>query len=265
MNSLVIFCCPFYRVFYLRFIIDTLVLMLTKNKIKFIRSLRNKKERYAHQNFIIEGEKLLGEAMKSGIVINEIFGIASFEKDFDPNLFHKVAEKEMDRLSSLKNSPGILAIAKYMDWGKLNLNKGKFLVLDRINDPGNLGTMIRIADWFALNGIICSSDSVDVYNEKVVQSSMGSVFRVPVYYENLIELVENCRLAKIAAVMNGEDFSSFSFPESGLLIMGSESHGISDELLSLINHPITIKRIGSAESLNVGVAAGILCQAFTKQ
>jgi len=239
--------------------------MLTKNKIKFIRSLRNKRERYTHQNFIIEGEKLLGEAMKSGIIINEIIGLASFEKDFDPNLFYKASEKEMDRLSSLKKSPGILAVAKYMDWDRLNLDKGKYLVLDRINDPGNLGTMIRISDWFGLDGIICSSDSVDVYNEKVVQSSMGSIFRVPIYYENLDEIVKNCKLPKIAAVMNGEDFSSFSFPQSGLLIMGSESHGISDTLLSHIDFPITITKIGGAESLNVGVAAGILCQAFTSK
>jgi len=239
--------------------------MLTKNKIKFIRSLRNKKERYAHQNFIIEGEKLLGEAMKSGVVVNEIIGLPAFEKDFDAKLFNKASEKEMDRLTSLKKSPGILAVAKYMDWGKLTLNKGKYLVLDRINDPGNLGTMIRIADWFGLSGIICSFDSVDVYNEKVVQSSMGSIFRVPVYYENLDETVKNCKLPKIAAVMNGDDFNSFSFPESGLLIMGSESHGVSESLLAYIDYPVTIAKIGHAESLNVGVAAGILCQAFTKQ
>jgi TrmH family RNA methyltransferase len=94
---------------------------------------------------------------------------------------------------------------------------------------------------------------------------MGSIFRVPIYYENLDEIVKNCKLPKIAAVMNGEDFSSFSFPQSGLLIMGSESHGISDTLLSHIDFPITITRIGGAESLNVGVAAGILCQAFTSK
>ena len=217
------------------------------------------------ENFVIEGEKLLGEAMKSAIFINEVIATVTFEKDFDPNLFYKAAEKEMDRLTSLKKSPGILAVAKFIEWDKLNLTKGKYLVLDHINDPGNLGTMIRIVDWFGLNGIICSSDSVDVYNEKVVQSSMGSVFRVPVYYENLVELIGNCKLPKIAAVMNGDDFSAFSFPKSGLLIMGSESHGISDELLSLIDHPITISKIGDAESLNVGVAAGILCQAFTQK
>jgi TrmH family RNA methyltransferase len=239
--------------------------MLTKNKIKFIRSLASKKERYSHRLFIIEGEKLIGEALKSGIVMEEIIALESFENNFKSNLFSSASKKEMERISLMKKAPGILAVAKFMDWGKLKLDKGKYIVLDRINDPGNLGTIIRIADWFGINGIICSNDSVDVYNEKVVQSSMGSIFRIPVYYEELSLVLKNCRLTKMAAAMQGDDFLNVDFPESGLLLMGSESHGISEELLPFIDHHITISRIGKAESLNVGVAAGILCQAFTQK
>lgn len=239
--------------------------MLIKNKIKFIRSLASKKERYSQQLFIIEGEKLIGEALKSGIVIEEIIALESYENNFKSNLFSSASKKEMERISLMKKAPGILAVAKFMDWGKLKLEKGKFIALDRINDPGNLGTIIRIADWFGIDGIICSNESVDVYNEKVVQSSMGSIFRVPLFYEDLSSVLKDCTLPKMAAAMQGEDFTSFSFPESGILLMGSESHGISEDLLPLIDHQITITRLGNAESLNVGVAAGILCQAFTNK
>ena len=239
--------------------------MLTKNKIKFIRSLASKKERYSQRLFIIEGEKLIGEALKSGIVIEEIIGLEDFKSNYNSDLFSMASKKEMERISLMKKAPGILALAKFMDWGELKLDRGKFIALDRINDPGNLGTIIRIADWFGIDGIICSNESVDVYNEKVVQSSMGSIVRIPLYYEDLSAILKKCSLPKLAAAMEGDDFASFSFPASGILLMGSESHGISEELLPLIDHQITINRIGSAESLNVGVAAGILCQAFTKE
>ena len=177
--------------------------------------------------------------------MKEIIGLGSFENNFKSNLFSAASKKEMERITLMKKAPGILALAKFMDWGKLNLEKGKYLALDRINDPGNLGTIIRIADWFGIDGIIYANEPVDVYNEKVVQSSMGSIFRIPLYYEDLNAILKNCALPKLAAAMEGDDFASFSFPESGILLMGSESHGISEELLPLIDHQITINRIGS--------------------
>lgn len=237
--------------------------MLTKNRIKFARSLRSKKERYTHSCFIIEGEKIVGEALDSQIDIEEVIGLASIADSLDNKLFTEASKKDLDSMSSLKQSPGVLAIAKFIDWGELRLDKGKFILLDNINDPGNLGTIIRIVDWFGLDGIICSPTSVDVYNQKVVQASMGSLFRVPVWYADLKKVIQDSPLSTLAAVMNGEDFTKFPFPDSGLLLMGSESHGISDEIISLIDSPLTIPRIGNAESLNVSVAAGILCQAFS--
>jgi len=236
--------------------------MLTKNRIKFARSLRSKKERYSHSCFIIEGEKIVTEALNSQIDIDEVIGLDSFANIMDEGLFTTASKKEMDSLSSLKHSPGVLAIANFIDWGEPLLDKGRFVLLDNINDPGNLGTIIRIVDWFGLDGIICSPTSVDVYNQKVVQASMGSLFRVPVWYADLEKTIKDSPLPTIAAVMEGEDFTKFSFPDSGLLLMGSESHGISDELISLVDTPLTIPRKGNAESLNVSVAAGILCQAF---
>jgi TrmH family RNA methyltransferase len=237
--------------------------MLTKNKIKFARSLRSKKERYAHNYFIIEGEKIVDEAINSLFEMHSIIGLKNFKDRYSGIDFHIASSQEMKTISSLKNSPGVLAIVKCKDWSNLSLAKGKYLLLDRLNDPGNLGSIIRISDWFGLDGIICSHSSVDVYNQKVVQASMGSLFRTPVWYENLDEIISKSKLPSFAAVMEGEDFSQFAFPNDGLLIMGSESHGVDENLLKIIDHSITIPRIGNAESLNVSVAAGILCQRFT--
>ncbi len=237
--------------------------MLTKNKIKFVRSLRSKKERYSHNCFVIEGEKIVQEALNSNFEVDDVYALDSFDLSNDNIAMSLASKKEMDAMSGLKQAPGILAVAKFKNWGPIDLNKGKYILLDTLNDPGNLGTIIRIADWFAFDGIICSTTSVDVYNQKVVQSSMGSLFRVPVWYADLKNVIEESPLPCIAAVMKGEDFRGFSFPKSGLLLLGSESHGVSDELLSLIDSPVTIPRLGKAESLNVSVAAGILCQAFS--
>lgn len=234
--------------------------MLTKNKIKFIRSLATKRERYSHRKFIIEGEKGIEEALSSKININEILGVESFEEKFDPDLFEKVSRKDMDRLSSLTNSPGVIAVADFIERDTLDTSKGKYIILDSLNDPGNLGTIIRIADWYAFDGVICSKDSVDMYNSKVVQASMGSIFRIPIWYEDISKTLESSNLQSYAAVMEGDDFTKTIFEKEGFLVLGSESHGISEDVLSKTTKKITIPRIGKAESLNVSVAAGILCQ-----
>lgn len=238
--------------------------MLTKNIIKFIRSLSNKRERYTQSLFIIEGEKIVLEALEIGVAIKSIYASPEWINKIESNRIEEASSKDMERCTSLSKSPGILAVLPFLEKPELDVNKGKYILLDRINDPGNLGTIIRIADWFGLDGIICSEGSVDVYNQKVVQSSMGSIFRMPVWYENLEAIMEKSSLSVIAADMNGEDFSSFKFPSSGLLLMGSESHGISDNLLNRVDQRITIPRIGKAESLNLSVATGIICQAFSK-
>ena len=265
MDSTTFFRHAFAQLYYLRFIIDLRALMLTKNKIKFIRSLRNKRERYTQQQFIIEGEKIVKEAIASGCSIEDVISLESSRDNITFSGVITASKKDMERITSLKQTPGVLAIAQFIKWEKLDLSKGKYIVLDGVNDPGNLGTIIRIADWYAFDGIICSTESVDVYNPKVVQSSMGSIFRIPVHYADLNELLSNCSLSIFAADMEGEDFSKVNFPDSGILLMGNESHGVSETLLTKVNHQITIPRIGSAESLNVSVATGILCEAFTRK
>jgi TrmH family RNA methyltransferase len=175
-----------------------------------------------------------------------------------------ISDKEMGSISTMKTFPGVLAVCDFLTWESPKYNKGKYLMLDRINDPGNLGTIIRIADWYGIDGIICSSESVDMYNPKVIQASMGSIFRIPVFYENLIsqipDIASNTQI--IGADMQGESMQKFQFPENGILLMGSESHGINSELHQYINQKVTIPRYGKAESLNVAVATGILVNQF---
>jgi TrmH family RNA methyltransferase len=238
--------------------------MLTKNKIKIIRSLANKKERYAQQLFIIEGEKIVQEAIEMEVPISEIVSLADQKEKIQFPHLSIASKQDMERCSALKQSPGVLALVPFLTWKDPDLSSGKYIVLDGIKDPGNLGTIIRIADWFEIDGIFCSNDSVDVYNQKVVQASMGSIFRIPVWYRDLPAFLSTCKLTKMAADMEGEDFASYDFPKNGLIVMGSESHGISDRVKSLTNASITIQRKGKAESLNVSVAAGIICERFSK-
>lgn len=238
--------------------------MLTKNKIKFIRSLANKKERYSQQQFIVEGEKIVSEALKLRIPIDELIIEEDFSNKFSENGPVIASKKDMERCSSLKQAPGVLAILPFLPQPDLDLSNGKFILLDRVNDPGNLGAIIRVADWFAFDGIICSDNSVDVYNQKVVQASMGSVFRVPVWYKDLKQIIKDSDMDVIAADLKGEVIDDFVFPKNGMLLMGSESHGIDEELISLVNTKITIPKLGDAESLNLSIATGIICEKFSK-
>jgi TrmH family RNA methyltransferase len=238
--------------------------MISKNRIKFIRSLHRKKERIQHRKFIIEGEKPILELLSSEFPVDTIYCSRNYIENHPEVNAVLITDKEMESISTLKTFPGILAVCDVLQWQNPNFQEGKYVMLDRINDPGNLGTIIRIADWYGLNGIICSSESVDLYNPKVIQASMGSIFRVPVFYEDLILLLPKISKTTeiIGADMQGESINKFRFPKNGILLMGSESHGISNELHQHINQKVTIPRYGKAESLNVAVATGILVNQF---
>lgn len=238
--------------------------MITKNRIKFIRSLHRKKERIQHRMFIVEGEKPVNELLLSGIPIDSIYfteNSHSKTTDFQGEL---VSSKEMSMISTLKTPPGILAVCAYIEWDNPKFNEGKYILLDRINDPGNLGTIVRIADWFGIDAIVCSIDSVDIYNPKAIQASMGSIFKIPVFYFDLDKFLTELgnEMVVIGADMVGAPLKDFSFPENGFLLMGSESHGIDPKLDSVITHRVTIPKFGNAESLNVAVATGIIVNRF---
>lgn len=228
---------------------------LTNADIKWIRSLHEKSGRKSEGCFIVEGNKLVDEACLSPNL--NIKFIVGKEDSYNNDIPFKAASPtQMERISALKNAPAVLAVIEIPN-NKFKIGK-KVLCLDHIQDPGNLGTMIRIADWFGIDQIIASENTADIWNPKVVQATMGSVFRVNVHYQSLPSFLEKCKLPIYGAVMNGPSIDSVALPESAVLVIGNEGQGISDEVNRLISHPISIPRFGSAESLNAAVAAGIL-------
>lgn len=237
--------------------------MISKADIKYIRSLRQKKYRQKHEAFVVEGEKMVAELMASNLEL-----IKGFSVGIHPH-FQSISERELESISQLSTPNQLLAVARIpqveLDWDKF---KNKLVIaLDGVKDPGNLGTIIRIADWFGVEDLICSVDTVDAYNSKVVQASMGSIFRVRLHYLSLNQFVKDYEQQfssqpMYAANMQGENAFETTL-KNGLLIMGSESHGLSAEVLQKTTS-ITIPRYGSAESLNVAVATGILCAQFSK-
>ena len=236
--------------------------MITKNQIKFIKSLSLKKNRQKEQLFIAEGEKIVAELLNSNFEFHEIFATNEWIlKNTDVRAI-KVNNSELDRISNLKSANNVLAIVKIKQ-ENLSITDGLTLVLDDINDPGNLGTIIRMCDWFGVKQLVCSKSTVDCFNPKVVQSAMGSLFRVSIIYTDLDGYLSNIDTPIYGAFMDGENVRNVKVPESVHLIMGNEANGISEEIDNLITDKVAIKNIGnSAESLNVAVATSILLHEF---
>lgn len=176
--------------------------------------------------------------------------------------FQEISMKDIEKISTLKTPQEVIGLVKIPLWPTLNYDslKHRFsLVLDNVQDPGNMGTIIRTADWFGIADIICSEDTVDVYNPKVVQATMGSLARVNVHYTNLEQVLPQIKLPLFGAMLDGENMYNTNFGDEGLLVMGNEGNGISPAIERLINTKITIPRAGKAESLNVAIATAILC------
>ena len=229
--------------------------MLSRNQIKFIKSLKQKKFRLQHQLFVVEGEKIVNDFLNSDWKIEQIYATKEWEGDAV-----EVSIKELERISSLKTPNKVLAIIK-MPQRKSVISGNLVLALDTIKDPGNLGTIIRLADWFGIQHIICSQNCVELYNPKVVQATMGSLCRIQVQYLNLKSTLENMTDYDIcAAVMDGKSIFSVEKSEKRIILMGSESHGISTELLEIAHQRVTIPKSenSQAESLNVANACGII-------
>jgi len=243
--------------------------MLSKSKSKFIRSLQLRKYRQKYHKIVVEGIKIINELLdeypKS---IFTICGQSDWYAKFANSCPGKcevieVSEREMKQLSSLKTPPPVLAVVDAFseDAAPEDIQTDMCLYLDAIRDPGNLGTIFRIADWFGIRSIFLSPDTVEPFNPKVIQSSMTSVFRVKWAYRNIEDLVTEGGPLVLASTMDGKPMISFSRMQSGLLILGNESHGISKTALKIATDCIAIPgsmKLG-AESLNVAVAAGILC------
>ena len=237
---------------------------LSKNHIKLITSLSQKKYRQKHKLFVVEGVKVVQEFLNSSYELEIVF---STDTDFSStNKFIKVTDQELKKISSLKNPNKVLAIFKIPN--QINpITDGLILALDSINDPGNLGTIIRLCDWFGIEQLVCSNETVDCFNSKVVQASMGSLTRVAVSYLDLKKYLQNALVPIFVADMDGLNVYKTKLPDSALLVLGNEANGISDEIKQLVTTKITIPRYGAfqqTESLNVATASAILLSEFRR-
>ena len=245
--------------------------MLSKSQINLLKSLQHKKFRREHGLFVVEGQKSIVEFIDSAYQIEAIYHTTAFESKM-LKLSQKIniceiSVTELEKISSLKTPQEILALIKIPEWTSLDQKqlKGKFsLVLDGIQDPGNLGTIIRIADWFGIENIICSEDTVDAYNPKVVQACMGSLARVKLHYTALTDLLTKIKLPTFGALLDGKNIYHTNFGQEGLIIMGNEGNGLRLEIQKLVNKAVTIPRTGKAESLNVAIATALFCSEITR-
>jgi len=237
---------------------------LSNNHQKLITSLSQKKYRQKHQLFIAEGVKVVEEFLNSSYELEILF---STDSDFSYlDCFIQVSSQELKKISSLKTPNKVLALFKIPSEKKLH-SSGLIVALDTINDPGNLGTIIRLCDWFGVEQLICSKETVDCYNTKVVQASMGSLTRVSTSYLNLPEYLKTVSIPIYIADMNGVNIHETKLPTSAVLVMGNEANGVSDTLKQLISNKISIPRYGDSmqvESLNVATATAILLNEFRR-
>lgn len=237
--------------------------VITKSDIKLINSLKRKSKRKEHGLFVAEGVKVVNELIDSDFNIRKIFTIKS-ELDNFPSAI-PVSEKDLERITHLSSSSKVLALVEIPKINSLPKVNQTTLLIDGVNDPGNLGTIIRTADWFGIKQIVCSENSVDCFNSKVIMSTMGSIFRVDISYQNLSSYLENSKLPVYGALLEGKSIYKTQFLNSCNILMGSESHGISEELKPFITIPVTIPGIGTAESLNLGVSTAIFCSEYFRQ
>lgn len=233
--------------------------MISKNRIRFIKSLEQKKIRQKEQLFIIEGEKMVLEAIQwIPKQIVSIYHTSDFEFNNDDLSFEieQISEQELKMISSLKTPNKTLAICKFLT---LNPSISAFsIALDGIQDPGNLGTILRMADWFGISHVYCSNDTVDCYNSKVLQATMGAIFRVSVSYIDLHDFFSTNTKPIYGALLEGENLFNTQFEKEGIIFLGNEGNGIRESNKKNITYPITIPKYGEAESLNVATAGAII-------
>ncbi len=241
-----------------------LLRMVSKSELKFIRSLKIKKYRTGEKRFLVEGEKNVLELISSDFEVEKLFVSPQFlekHRNIRASIqFSVTSEKDLAAMSTLVTNDQALAIVKMKEFALDDVDtSGILLGLDGINDPGNLGTIIRTMDWFGLHQLICSEDTVDFYNPKVISATMGSFARVRVVHTDLAAFLTSYKGLKVGAEMSGSPLDAFRPMKPMILVMGSESHGVRAHVQPLLDTSVTIAKFGQAESLNVGVATGIIC------
>lgn len=247
--------------------------MISKKWIKLINSLQLKKYRKLHHSFLVEGAKSVLEVLHSDHTINTLFTTDDFyqkhirllqKQSFELQI---VSGEDLEKTGVFQTNNACLAIVQTKPNTPLSITNSEYaLVLDEVKDPGNLGTIIRIADWYGINKIICSATTTDLYNPKVIAASMGSFTRVGLYYCELGQYFSTMETKPVyGAFLEGSNIHNLTFEPSGYIIMGNEAQGISAELEPFVHHKIHIPRFGGAESLNVGIATAVVCDNLRRQ
>lgn len=240
--------------------------MVSKNQIKLITSLQQKKYRKQEQLFFAEGVKVVEELLQSNFELQDLFTTKEDFLSVSKNKVHAISEAELKKISALSTPNTCLAVFKIPKTKEI-LQNGLIVALDDVRDPGNLGTIIRLCDWFGVETLFCSEESVDVYNPKVVQATMGSISRVNVVYGNLESFLKTTELPIFGTFMDGKNIYQEQLPNEGLVIMGNEANGISTSIEKLVSQRIAIPRFGNlqlTESLNVATATAIILSEFKR-
>lgn len=241
--------------------------MITKNQIKLIISLQQKKFRNQYQLFVAEGEKVIRELLNSKFELNHLYTTDSVFDDLNIKNKTQINSSDLGKISALSTANNCLALFKISTSNVIN-DSELVLVLDDIRDPGNLGTIIRLCDWFGVSNLVCSLETVDVYNPKVVQATMGSLTRVNIYYCDLSDYLSKTNLPVFGTFMDGDNIYKTQLPEKGIIIMGNEANGISEKLEKFIQNRLSIPRFGAiqaTESLNVATATAIVLSEFIRK
>lgn len=240
--------------------------MVSKNQIKLITSLQQKKYRNINKLFFAEGVKVIQELLDSNFELEHLY---STKQDFEEVLASKktvINEADLKKITALATANSCLAVFMIPQEKKIN-ESGLIIALDSIRDPGNLGTILRLSDWFGIKEIVCSRETVDLYNPKVVQATMGSIARVNVSYVDLNAFISNTNLAVFGTFMDGDNIYNTALPQEGIIVMGNEANGISTEIENLIKNRLSIPRFGEiqkTESLNVATATAIILSEFRR-
>ncbi|WP_136669007.1 RNA methyltransferase [Flavobacterium sp. H122] len=240
--------------------------MVSKNQIKLITSLVQKKYRKQHQLFFAEGIKVINELLNSKFELDHIYCTEDLFPQVSISQKTIITDADLKKMSALKTANDCLALFKIPDEGEIQPD-GLTVALDDVRDPGNLGTIIRLCDWFGITQIVCTKETVDVFNPKVVQATMGSIGRVAVHYLDLPEFIESTSLPVYGTFMEGENIYKKELSQEGIIVLGNEANGISKEIERLITQKISIPRFGDlqqTESLNVATAAAIVLSEFKR-
>ena len=240
--------------------------MVSKNQIKLITSLQQKKYRKEHKLFFAEGKKVIRELINASFQLEFLFTTEGSFSGVNPDKINLVSEAELKKISALSTANDCLAVFKIPEQKK-NTESGLIVALDDIRDPGNLGTIIRLCDWFGIKELVCSEETVDIFNPKVVQATMGSISRVNINYVNLENFINNTKLSVFGTFMDGENIYKSTLPNEGIIIMGNEANGISPAIEKAVKNRISIPRFGDlqqTESLNVATATAIILSEFKR-